>query len=214
MNLYTTLKLIKEHQPCTEGYRKLRRALGKGWGADRKIPLVRILETNGMDDAIWALRAVDHRQRAKRDRLCRLFALDCAEHVLFMLERVCPGDDRLRKMLQAAREFVRGEATGWDGKSAFAVIAAYWGAAHAVNDVVAASVVLAATRAVDIIAVAPGRADAEDIVVGVVAVASRYAANAVGYNASKNGAENTGVAARVAERGWQKKVFRKYLESA
>lgn len=39
----------------------------------------------------------------------RLFAADCAERVLPIFEKTCPGDDRPRKAIEAARAFARGE---------------------------------------------------------------------------------------------------------
>ena len=39
----------------------------------------------------------------------RLFAADCAEHVLWIYERDYPNDDRPRKAVEAARAFARGE---------------------------------------------------------------------------------------------------------
>lgn len=38
----------------------------------------------------------------------RLFAADCAEHVLYLFERKYPNDDRPRKAIQAARDFAEG----------------------------------------------------------------------------------------------------------
>lgn len=50
------------------------------------------------------------------DRTARLFAADCAEHVLHLYENKHPGDDRPRKAIEAAREFANGEidAAAWD----------------------------------------------------------------------------------------------------
>ena len=39
----------------------------------------------------------------------RLFAADCAEHVLYMYEQECPGDARPRQAIEAARAYARGE---------------------------------------------------------------------------------------------------------
>ncbi len=54
---YTTLNQLSKHNPCQQGWAKLTRALGPRTRYDAPLPLIRILETNGLDDAIWALRA-------------------------------------------------------------------------------------------------------------------------------------------------------------
>ena len=43
------------------------------------------------------------------ERELRLFAADCAEHVLYIFERECPNDDRPRQAIQAARDFANGK---------------------------------------------------------------------------------------------------------
>ena len=88
MNLYTTLDLIGKHCLCARSYRKLCRALGEDWEADKKIPLVRILDANGLADALWALRAVLDSQKEERNRICRLMAADFAEHVRPIFEKI------------------------------------------------------------------------------------------------------------------------------
>ena len=189
MNFYTTLKLIREHQPCTEGYKKLRRALGKGWGADRKIPLARILDTNGVSDALWAFRAVPDIQKEERDRICLLLAADFAEHVLPLFKKALPGDDRPRQVIQAMRDFAAGKIAIGDvqaaARAAYGSGYAAYGAAHNIGDPPAAAIVAAGTAA--------------------RAVARAAAADDCDY---ADGYEIAWAAARE----WQKGVFRKYLE--
>jgi hypothetical protein len=48
----------------------------------------------------------------------RLFACDCAERVLYLYERVYPGDDRPRRAIQIARDHARGRATAAELRSA------------------------------------------------------------------------------------------------
>ena len=60
----TTLRRIRAHGPCgldprkkpLEGYQKLKAGLGPDWGDDDPIPFARILEINGLDDALWCCR--------------------------------------------------------------------------------------------------------------------------------------------------------------
>jgi hypothetical protein len=72
----TTLNKIREHSPCHVGWTKLLRNLGKTKADDEELLITTILDSNGLDDALWSLRAVDgcHREM-------RLFAVDCARSV-------------------------------------------------------------------------------------------------------------------------------------
>ena len=75
----TTLNKIRAHSPCEDGYKKLCKHLGKTKADDDEIDLLTILESNGLDDALWSLCAVDGFDREKR-----LYAVWCsrqAEHL-------------------------------------------------------------------------------------------------------------------------------------
>ena len=56
--MQTTLNKIKQHNPCTEGWAKLLSYLNKTEADDEPLELTTILESNGIEDALWALRAV------------------------------------------------------------------------------------------------------------------------------------------------------------
>ncbi len=62
------------------------------------------------------------------EKTARLFAADCAEHVLPIFEKFFPNDNRPRLAIQAARDFANGkiDAASWD-----AARAASWDAAGA-----------------------------------------------------------------------------------
>ena len=63
-------------------------------------------------DKIVARRArLLRRVAAWNERAMRLFACDCAEHVLDLFERRCPGEDRPRQAIAVARRYANGEAT-------------------------------------------------------------------------------------------------------
>ena len=113
MSLTTTLNLLKSANACTGRYRHLCEALGgvKAWGHDTPIPVLRVLDTNGLDDALWALVAVPEHEKPLRDRLARVFACDCAERVLPIFEREFPNDARPRTAIAVARRFAVGDAT-------------------------------------------------------------------------------------------------------
>lgn len=77
------------------------------------------------------------------ERTARLFACDCAERVLPLFERECPGDTRPRAAIETARGFALGQATAKELDAAWAAArAAAWDAARA-----AARAALAAARA-------------------------------------------------------------------
>lgn len=99
--IYTTLKAIKEHSPCAEGWRKLMKHLGKSTVDNEPLPLVEILKSNGLNDAIWCFRAVDHKN-------VRLYAIACAREVQHLMT-----DARSLKALDVAEAYVDGKAT-WE----------------------------------------------------------------------------------------------------
>ena len=72
----TTLNRIRAYHPCHDGWCKLLAGLGKTRSDDEPIPYSRIVEINGIDDALWTCRAEP--QHAKEGRL---FAVWCARRV-------------------------------------------------------------------------------------------------------------------------------------
>ena len=135
--MQTTLKKIKKHSPCKDGWEKLLNHLGKTEADDEVFELRTILKSNGLDDTIWAFRAVEG-----KDKEIRLFAADCAEMMLPIYEKQYPNDKRPRLAIQAARDYANGLITleelaaAWD---------AAWDAARAAWD--AASAAARAARA-------------------------------------------------------------------
>jgi hypothetical protein len=139
----TRFRLLHDAGACKERYRFLAKALGgiKAYGRDTPITLLQILDINGFDDALWALRACDD-----AETFSRLLACDYAEHVLPIFETQYPDDDRPRKAIAVSRRHAHGEATdaelsaawaAWDaaryaaGAAARAAGAAAWAAWHA-----------------------------------------------------------------------------------
>jgi len=88
-NSTTTLARIRAARPCEDGWRKLLSGLGKVAADDESLPLLTVLDINGLDDAIWVLSYA-----MPDDRLARHFQAWCAEQVLplFVAER--PNDNR------------------------------------------------------------------------------------------------------------------------
>ena len=116
MILTTTLRLLREHDACSDRYAHLAKALGgvRKYGADTPIPLWRILDTNGQDDTYWAFRAVPKEQTAWRDRIARLHTCDCACSTPLADGRVVYDllkDARSRNAIEVAERYALGLAT-------------------------------------------------------------------------------------------------------
>ena len=105
----TTLNAIRKHEPCTEGWKKLLTHLGKTQADDEPLSLLTIIDSNGLDDALWCLRAVEG-----RDKEIRLFAVWCARQVQHLLK-----DQRSLDALDVAERYANGEATDAELKDAW-----------------------------------------------------------------------------------------------
>lgn len=97
----TTLNKIRAHSPCADGWEKLLKHLGKTQADDEPLSILTILDSNGLNDALWCLRAVEG-----KDREIRLFAVWCARQVQRLLK-----DKRSRDALDVAERYANGEAT-------------------------------------------------------------------------------------------------------
>ena len=97
----TTLNQIREYSPCESGWKKLLTHLGKTKADDESLSILTILESNGLDDAFWCLRAVNG-----RDREIRLYAVWCARQVQHLNT-----DPRVSACIDVAERFANGEAT-------------------------------------------------------------------------------------------------------
>lgn len=94
---HTTLNEIRAHSPCKDGWEKLLNHLGKTKADDEPIIILTILDSNGIDDAVWCLRA------ASLDRMSRHFQAWCAEQVLHLFEAERPNDYRVRNQIAMLR---------------------------------------------------------------------------------------------------------------
>jgi hypothetical protein len=97
----TTLNAIREHDPCKIGWSKLLKNLNKSKADDEPLAILTILESNGIDDALWCLRAVKEHQKEMR-----LFAVACARSVQHLME-----DARSIAAIDVAERYARGFAT-------------------------------------------------------------------------------------------------------
>jgi hypothetical protein len=111
MKLQTTLNIIRAHSPCADGWAKLLKSLPAKFDHDAPITFAHILKSNGLDDALWALRSVLPEQEKERDREARLLACEYAESVLHIFEREYPKDNRPRLAVETVRRFALDKAT-------------------------------------------------------------------------------------------------------
>ena len=102
----TTLADIRELPFFPDSWKKLLKALGVSRANKKPLPLERILEINGFEEALEALYAVQG-----HDAAIKLFARYCARYSLDLFERTYPDDKRPREAIETAERFARGEAT-------------------------------------------------------------------------------------------------------
>ncbi len=102
MKLTTTFARLRSAGACTARYKHLRAAM-KGHGDKEPINLLAILKHNGLDDALWALRATVE----NCEKIARLMAADFAEQVLPIWQKYSQ-DKRPELAIKAARDFANG----------------------------------------------------------------------------------------------------------
>lgn len=196
----TSFRLLHDARACKERYRFLAKALGgiKAYGRDTPITLLQILNINGLDDALWALRACPD-----SDTFARLLACDYAEHVLPIFETRYPDDDRPRKAIAVSRRYARGAAT--DAELVAAWYAA-WAARAAAGDAArtAAEAAWAATRY--------AAWEAAGHAVGAAMDAARPAAWYAARSAARSAWADARTAAWAAELQWQEQRLREVLK--
>jgi hypothetical protein len=97
----TTLNKIREHAPCIDGWKILLKSLNKTSADDEPLSFRTILESNGLDDALWCTRtAPEHAGE------WRLYAVWCARRVQHLMT-----DARSLSALDIAEKHARGETT-------------------------------------------------------------------------------------------------------
>ncbi len=96
----TTLNKIRAHRPCRDGWTKLLNTLGKTKAGDEPLDMLTILNSNGLDDALWCMRSVP-----EHDKTWRLYAVWCARQVQHLMK-----DPRSIAALDVAERFANGEA--------------------------------------------------------------------------------------------------------
>ena len=211
MKLTTTLNLIDEHEPCYRdpdnpshsGWNRLIDHLGHDYDRDAEINLLTILESNGVADCLWSLRATIQDSREIAVRL----AIEFAERVLPLFEAEYPDDDRPRKTLEAAKACLE-NPTEENRRKADNAAEAARSASYAARSAVAAA---EAARSASYAAEAARSASyaAEVVAAEAEAAEAAYA----GYAAAAVGAaEAAYAAAYAAECEKQAEIIRKHLE--
>jgi hypothetical protein len=215
MKLMTTLNEILKRNPCNAnpedsrdaGWNRLIDYLGHDYDRDAEINLLTILEANGVQDCLWALRSTreDFRETAAN------LAFEFAERALKILKTKYPKDKRSRKDIEAIYQYLKNPISENLGKIKTAMIktacATYPTAAYAT-----------AFAAVYAIADASYTAAKANYAAKTAAIAAAIAAsmsdNAV-YTPAMAEATKTAYAAYAAtlqnEKAEQAKIIRKYL---
>ena len=135
--LTTTLNNIKACRPCEDGWTKLLKHLGKTQADDEPLPYETILDSNGLNDALWCCRC-----EPKYDREWRLFAVWCARQVQHLMT-----DKRSIDALDVAERYANGKATDKELKKAKDGALDAWRASTGVAGEAAAWAAGAAARA-------------------------------------------------------------------
>ena len=97
----TTLNQIRKHSPSPASMRQLLKHLGKTQADDEPLSIATILDSNGLDEALWCLRAVEG-----YDREIRLYAVWCARQVQHLTT-----DPRSITALDVSEQYALGLAT-------------------------------------------------------------------------------------------------------
>ena len=181
----TTLNKIRKHSPCQEGWTKLLAGLGKTVGDDELLPFARILEINGLKDALWCCRA-----EPLYDKEWRSLAVKYARRVEHLNT-----DPVVKYANDVAERYANGEAT--DEELVFARTAAW-----AAWDVSVTAGWAAEATAADAAYYAAW--DAADVAAYYVA---DYAAAAAADVADVAADYAAATAARAAEREYQEQEF-------
>ena len=116
-----SLDEIREHGPCADGWVTLLDHLGKTKADDVRFPMTVVLDSNGLDDALWCCRCLP-----QYNREWRLFAVWCARQVQHLMT-----DQRSVDALDVAERYANGGATVEELTSAGAAAWAAGAAARA-----------------------------------------------------------------------------------
>jgi len=183
----TTLNAIREEGPCADGWAKLLKHLGKTRADDEPLSFVTILDSNGLDDALWCLRTVP-----EHNKIWRLYAVWCARQVQHLMT-----DPRSLAALDIAERHAHGLAT--DGELAAAEHAARAAAWATARDAARDAAWVAARDEAWDAAWDAARAAAWAVAGDAARVAAGDAARGAAWAVAGDAAWDAAVAAQVAE---------------
>ena len=166
----TTLNEIRKNSPCESGWRKLLSNLGKTGPDDEPLSILAVLDSNGIDDALWCLRAVEG-----HDKKIRMYAVWCARQVQHLMT-----DQRSVAALDVAERFANGEATPVELYAAGSTAWAVAGAARSAAWAAAEAAAWAATGAAGAAGAAEASAEAARSAAWAAAWAAEASAGAAG----------------------------------
>ena len=174
----TTLNKIRAHSPCADGWSKLLKNLGKNKADDAALSIATILASNGVEDAIWCLRAVEGHEKQ-----IRLYAVWCARQVQHLMK-----DKRSIAALDVAERYATNEAT--IDELAIARVAARVAARDAESDAVWSATSAAARSAAWAAVWSASRSATSDAVWDAVWAAAWSAAWAAVWSAKSDAARD------------------------
>lgn len=207
MKLTTTLNELKKHNPCLDGWETLVAYLGADYAPDTEINLLTILESNGVQDCLWTLRATLQNIKETAVRL----TIEFASGVLHVFEEKYPDDKSPRQAIEAARAWLENPTEENKRKASAAAGAAAEAADAADADAADAAYSAAEAAAHAIYAAYSAANDAANAAAYCASAAS--AANAAVYaaDAAVYAADAAAGAARAAVRGKQKEIIKNIL---
>jgi hypothetical protein len=138
----TTLNQIRSHHPCADGYAKLLKHLNKTSADDEPLSLLTILESNGLEDAIWCLRTEPTLERIQR------FTLAISRRIEHLSPTAKTCNDVVERYLNreaTTTELNAAHAAAYAAYAAYAAVHGAYAATYAAN--AAVHVVYAANAA-------------------------------------------------------------------
>ena len=116
MQLTTTLNKIQMYSPHFKEWRKLLKYLGKTVADDESLPFSVILDSNGLDDALWCCHTAP-----EHNRVWRLYTVWCARQVQYLMT-----DQRSLNALDVAERHANGQATDKELSAAWTAAKDAW----------------------------------------------------------------------------------------
>ena len=106
------MPVVEKLELCESGYHVCTLEQSPMWAHSEMYEVeVRGESLDGNDKSCHQQARLLRRVETWNERTARLFACDCAEHVLSIFERERPDDNRVRNCIRVTRRYVNGDAT-------------------------------------------------------------------------------------------------------